>query len=130
MEFHIVPENVRRIFIRDLSLWGLVGVYDWEREEYQRLVVSVALDVEGVVFGDSIEEVVDYGVVVERIRGEVGRGHVHLVETLAERIGRVCLEDIRVSVVHVQVEKLGVCGDDWSVGRVGISLSMGRGISD
>ena len=127
MVFHIVPEKRHRIFIDRLSLQTLIGVSPEERTSCQRVLVSVALD---VVYdqrdkGDRLVNVVDYQDIIDRIRQEIERKTmVHLIETLAERIAKICLTDERVAVVHVQVEKPDILADLKSVG---VSVTYSRG---
>jgi dihydroneopterin aldolase len=59
---------------------------------------------------------VDYEVVTGEVRALVAAGHVMLVETLAERIAERCLEDPRVQIARIRVEKLDVFADAASVG--------------
>jgi 7,8-dihydroneopterin aldolase/epimerase/oxygenase len=65
---------------------------------------------------DDLARVVDYAVVAETVRKIVGAGHVQLVETLAERLAEACLEDPRVQLARVRVEKLDVLPDGASAG--------------
>jgi len=65
---------------------------------------------------DEIDRVVDYAVVADRVRALVAAGHVRLVETLAERLAEICLEDPRVAAARIRVEKLDVFADAASVG--------------
>jgi len=60
--------------------------------------------------------VVDYGAIAGRVRAIAAAGHVRLVETLAERIAESCLEDPRVAIARVRVEKLDILPDASSVG--------------
>jgi dihydroneopterin aldolase len=57
-----------------------------------------------------------YEEVVSGMRRLVAAGHLNLVETLAEQIATLCLEDRRVRVARVRVEKLDVFADATSVG--------------
>jgi dihydroneopterin aldolase len=50
------------------------------------------------------------------VREIVSRGHINLVETLAEEVAAMCLQDRRVRSVRVRVEKLDVFPDVTSVG--------------
>lgn len=110
--------RLRHVFVRDLTLEGRVGVYRHERTAAQRVRVNVDLTVaEGDrPTGDSLAEVVCYETVVRQVRALVESGHVNLVETLAERIAALCLEDRRVMAARIRVEKLDVFPDAASVG--------------
>ena len=109
---------IRHVFIRDLVLTCLIGVYKQEQKQPQRIRINLDLAVcEGKVpQDDKLSEVVCYEDVAAGVRSLVCEGHVNLVETLAERIANMCLEDDKVRVVRVRVEKLDVFEDATSVG--------------
>ena len=46
----------------------------------------------------------------------VAAGHVQLVETLAERLCEACLDDPRIRIARVRVEKLDVFADADAAG--------------
>lgn len=109
---------VRHVFIRDLMLTCLIGVHKHERKQPQRIRLNLDLAVrEGAgPQDDKLSEVVCYEDVADGIRSLVGAGHVNLVETLAEQIAATCLEDERVRVARVRIEKLDVFEDAASAG--------------
>jgi dihydroneopterin aldolase len=117
--------NLRRMFIRDLVLDARIGVYAHEQERNQRVRINLDLTVDddgGVglsrpaVGRDDLARVVDYERIVVAVRALVAAGHVQLVETLAERLAELCLDDRRVARVRVMVEKLDVFADAVSAG--------------
>ncbi len=118
--FHIADaqNSVRHMFIRDLVLTCLIGVHKLERKKPQRVRINLDLavleDSEGAV--DNLDDVVCYEDVADRIRDLVDSGHVNLVETLAEQIAELCLDDERVRTARVRIEKLDVFEDAASVG--------------
>jgi dihydroneopterin aldolase len=114
-------EGVRHVFVRDLMLDALIGVHRHEKRQRQRLRVNLDLAVrEGAAregdAADRLDAVVCYEKIVIGVRALVGQGHVNLVETLAERIAALCLQDARVQSARVRVEKLDVFEDAASVG--------------
>jgi dihydroneopterin aldolase len=120
--------NLRHVFLRDMTLLASVGVHAFEHEAQQRIRLNVDLAVldEGGPHGrpfsraaaakEDLLRVVDYEAVANRVRGIVAAGHVRLLETLAERIAEACLEDARVRLVRVRVEKLDIFADMAAVG--------------
>ena len=110
--------RVRHVFVRDLVLECSIGVYRYERDATQRVRINLDLAVpeDGGALNDDIASVVSYEDVVDRVRATAARRHINLVETLAEEIATVCLEDGRVGAVRVRVEKLDVFADAASVG--------------
>ena len=117
--------KLRHVFLRDLVLNASIGVHAHEHAAAQRIRINVDLAVvdepaRGVsreaVSRERLARVVDYEAVAARIRSIVATGHVVLVETLAERIAESCLEDERVELARVRVEKLDVFIDAASAG--------------
>ncbi len=109
---------VRHVFIRDLTLACSIGVHNHEREARQRVRVNLDLAVREreAPLNDDISNVVCYKAITDGVRAIAARGHVNLVETLAEDIAAMCLEDPRVQSARVRVEKLDVFADATSVG--------------
>jgi len=111
-------KRIRHVFVRDLQLDANIGVYRREKGKLQPVRINVDLTVEeteGEV-ADKLENVVDYGAVVEGIKIILAAGHLNLVETLAEQIAAHCLADARVRVARVRIEKLNVIAEASSVG--------------
>jgi len=109
---------IRHVFVRDLLLDCMVGVYAHERNKTQRVRINLDMAVyEGNgPLDDDIESVVCYEKAAKEVRSLAGQGHVPLVETFAEDIAAVCLVDRRVRSVIVRVEKLDALADAASVG--------------
>ncbi|WP_246152157.1 dihydroneopterin aldolase [Roseospira navarrensis] len=110
--------GTRHVFVRDLVLSARIGAYEHEKAAPQRIRLNLDLAVREAAadLGDRLENVVCYDSVLGRVREIVQAGHVNLVETLAERIAAVCLEDSRVRRAQVRVEKLDVFQEAESVG--------------
>jgi len=116
---------LRHVFLRDLVLSASIGVHPHEHTQRQRVRINVDLAVEddGARFmsragvgRDELSRVVDYEQVADGIRTIIAAGHVRLVETLAERIAEACLNDPRVHLARVRVEKLDIFADATSAG--------------
>ena len=110
--------SLRHVFIRDLVLAGSIGVHRHEKESLQRVRINLdlAVDEGGQSIDDDINNVICYEQLAESVGVIVGRGHVNLVETLAENIADMCLKDMRVLSVRVRVEKLDILEGAESVG--------------
>lgn len=111
-------QRLRHVFVRDLVLTCSIGVYDHEKLKPQRVRINVDLGVREAdgTLGDAIENVVCYENIVTRVRSIAFDGHVNLVETMAERVAAMCLQDPRVRSARVRVEKLDVFEDAHAVG--------------
>ena len=111
-------KRIRHVFVRDLELDANIGVYHREKGQMQPVRINLDLTVEeteGEV-ADKLENVVDYGAVVDGIKAILAGGHLNLVETLAEQVAAHCLADRRVKVARVRIEKLKVVPEAQSVG--------------
>ncbi len=110
--------GIRHVFVRDLVLSGSIGVHHHERETEQRIRVNLDLAVsEGSEpVNDKLNNVICYEKIVTKVKTVVRRGHVNLVETLAEDIAALCLADARVRSVRVRIEKLDIVPEAQSVG--------------
>ncbi len=117
--------RVRHVFVRDLDLMALIGIYDHEKIKPQRIVVNVDLSVQEAQgpMSDDIDHVVSYEIVVKKIEAIVAAGHVNLVETLAEKFAEACLRDKRVLAARVRIEKPDIIKNARSVG---VEIERGR----
>ncbi len=119
-------QPARRVFVRDLLLDALIGIYPEERTKPQKLLVNLELWVTETP-GEpprSYAEVVCYEQLVKRTKTLLAEGHVDLVETLAERLAAICLEDTRVLRTRVRVEKPEAIPE---AAGVGVEIERRRG---
>ncbi|MBL6931543.1 MAG: dihydroneopterin aldolase [Rhodospirillales bacterium] len=111
---------IRHVFVRDLVLECSIGVHQFEREALQRVRINLDLAVrEGETNGnldDNLANVVCYEELTTGVRDLISREHVNLVETLAEDVAALCLNDKRVRSARVRIEKLDILKDAVSVG--------------
>jgi dihydroneopterin aldolase len=110
--------RVRHVFVRDLVLAAAIGVWAHEKGRSQRIRVNIDLGVEEPESPapDRLDAVVCYDQLSRSVRALAAGEHVHLIETLAERIAQAALADTRILQVRVRVEKLDVYPDAASVG--------------
>jgi dihydroneopterin aldolase len=113
-----------RVFIRDLVLDVEIGVYTHEKGATQRVRFSVDVDLTPVnrAIDDDIGRTFDYDTIIEGIKDIIARGHINLVETLAEEVAGRCLSHPRVARVTVKIEKL-----DKEPGAVGVEIVRVKG---
>ena len=98
-----------RILIRDLALRCVIGIYPEERRARQDVILNLALecDVRRAAATDRIEHAVDYKEIKRRVIEHVEGSSYGLIETLADRVASLCLENRRVRRVTVTVDKPG-----------------------
>ena len=109
-------QRLRHVFVRDLELTTLIGIYEHEKVEPQRIVVNIDLSVREGSGDDDISHVVSYEIVVKKVEAIIAAGHINLVETLCEKIAESCLKDPRVMAARVRVEKPDIIPNARSVG--------------
>jgi dihydroneopterin aldolase len=110
--------RLRHVFVKDLEVDALLGIYPEEKARPQRIIVNIDLSVKegNDPTSDDIKNVVSYEIVVKKVERIVAQGHVNLVETLAELIALACLKDTRVVAARVRIEKPDVIKNARSVG--------------
>jgi len=106
------------VFIRQLRLQAWIGLYRHEKIAPQTIEIDleIALPGDAVFKTRKVADTIDYGVVVERIRALLAKERFGLVESLAERIASLILEDFRSPRVKVGIAKLGVLREAKHVG--------------
>ena len=87
----------------------IIGDQPEERENEQRLLVDVALDIdlEDAANSDRLDDTVDYALLVGNIREALEDAQCRLLERAAGVVADVCLSDPRVERVTVGVRKFG-----------------------
>ncbi|MBK8510404.1 MAG: dihydroneopterin aldolase [Candidatus Competibacteraceae bacterium] len=97
------------IFIRELHVQALIGVYPKERESRQTLVLDLELgaDIGPAAARDRLDDTLDYATVARRIDQFAAASDFQLVETLAERIAELLLREFNVPWLRLRLCKPG-----------------------
>ena len=108
------------IFLRDLKIETIVGIYDWERKVKQTVILDLemATDVKKAASTDKIEDALDYKAIAKRLISFVGESEFELVETLAERIAEIILIEFDISWLRLSLNKIGAIRGAKDVGVV------------
>ena len=113
------------ILVRDLRVEVLIGIH--RRERHVPQVVSIDLDIglpgETVFKTDKVSDTVDYEQVALAIGKLAASGHFRLVETFADRIAKLIIEDFKAPWVKVTASKIGILPNAKFVG-----VSIQRGV--
>ncbi|HMP73350.1 MAG TPA: dihydroneopterin aldolase [Kiritimatiellia bacterium] len=98
-----------RIFVRDLLLRCIIGIYPDERINRQDVIVNLMLEgpFSKAAQTDDISDTANYKTITKKIIALVENSEFYLVETLAEKIALVCLEDPQVHRATVTLDKPG-----------------------
>ncbi len=107
-----------QIFISDLVAKGIIGVYDWEREIVQEMLINIIIftDVTKAGETDNVDDSVNYKTVAKQVLAHAETAKRLTVEALAADIARICLAQPGAEKVRVRVEKPGAVRFSRSVG--------------
>ncbi len=100
----------RKIFIKNWIVDAGIGIHQHEQNKKQKIRLNIIFFQDDAVpfASKKIADVVDYEVHKNNIQTLIDSKHEPLVETLADRIARSCLEDKKVIRVIVELEKLAI----------------------
>lgn len=98
-----------KIFIRDLALRCIIGIYPEERREKQDVIINVEMhaDLRNAGRSDDLNDTVDYKAIKKAILKLVENSRFQLIESLAENISSIALADEKVQQVLVTIDKPG-----------------------
>jgi 7,8-dihydroneopterin aldolase/epimerase/oxygenase len=107
-----------RIFVHGLTTECVIGFIDWERRVRQKVVIDLELaaDARRAALTDEVRDTLDYRKVVKRVLAFVEASECHLIETLAERVVRVLLEEFAIEWVRISLSKPGAFRHSRDVG--------------
>jgi FolB domain-containing protein len=111
-------DDMDKVFIRDLRVTGIIGIYEHERSAPQEIVINIALftDTRHAAETDDINECVNYQTVADKVKVHAETSKRLTVEALAEDIAQICLETQKARRVTVRVEKTQAIAYTGSVG--------------
>lgn len=106
------------VFIEDLKVDTVIGIYDWERQIRQTISIDLEMahDIRPAAADDRIEQCLDYKSVAKRIIAFVEESEFQLVETLAERIAQILQQEFQVPWLKLKLSKPGAVRGSKNVG--------------
>lgn len=109
-----------KIFLQDLRVEAVIGIWEWERRIRQTvsLDLELATDVRKASASDAIEDALDYKGIAKRLISVVESSEFSLVETLAETLARIIVVEFGVAWVRLSVSKPGAIEGSRNVGVV------------
>ena len=107
-----------KIFLDELKIDTIIGIWDWERKIRQTVVVDLEMsaDIAKAAATDEVVDTLNYKAVAKRLQAFVGDSSFQLVETLAENIARIIRDEFDVTWVRVKVHKPGAIRGSKDVG--------------
>jgi len=108
------------IFLGGLEIETIIGIYDWERETRQTVVLDIemAFDIQKAAETDDIQYTLDYKTVSKRIISFVEASQFLLVEKLISEIASVIRNEFKVPWVKITLNKKGAIRGASDVGIV------------
>ncbi len=113
------------VFIEDLRIETVIGIFDWEREIRQTVSLDLEMtaDIAHAAQYDTIEHTLNYKAVAKRLIAFVEASEFGLVETLAERCAEIVLNEFDVGWVRLKLSKPGAVRGSKNVG---VLIERGR----
>ena len=108
------------IFIHALKTEAIIGIFDWERQVKQTVLLDIELsaDIRKAAHSDSIDDTLNYKRVAKRVLAFVEASTFHLVETLSEQVAMLILAELQVARVRIALSKPGAVRSSKDVGII------------
>ena len=106
------------IFLRDMRVDTVIGIWDWERKIRQTVSIDLEMgaDIALAASTDSIDDTLNYKKVAKRVQQFVSASDFQLVETMAQKIAELILDEFDIPWVNVSVNKPGAIRGARDVG--------------
>lgn len=113
------------IYLKDLRIETIIGIYDWERRTKQTVILDIEMgaDITKAAATDAIEDTLNYKAVAKRIIAFVSDSEFELVETLAEKITEILLNEFNIPWCKLRLNKQGAVR---GVRDVGVIIERGQ----
>ena len=108
------------IYISDLRIDTVIGIYDWERRTTQTVILDIEMgaDIKKAAAADTIDNTLDYKAVTKRLTTFVQESEFQLVETLAENIADILVREFKIPWCKLTLNKRGALRGVRDVGVV------------
>lgn len=119
------PDSRDIVYVHDLKVDCIIGVWEWERHTRQTIMIDLdmAVDVAAAAALDRIDGTVNYKAVSKRIQAFVAASRFALVETLAEQVAALVLTEFNIPWLRLRINKSGALS---GAGAVGILIERSR----
>lgn len=108
------------LFIRELKVETIIGVYEWEKRVKQALIfdIEVAADLGKAIETDDLQYTLDYKAMADRLTEYAENNHFNLVEVLAERCAQILMKEFGARWLRLRIAKPGPLDNARDVGVV------------
>lgn len=113
------------VFIKQLEVRTIIGVFEWEKAIKQKLVfdLQLATDIKKAAASDKLEDTLDYKAISHAVHDFVEASRFELVETVAEKAAQLILDNFPVSWLSLTVNKPGAVSIAESIG---VTIQRGK----
>ncbi len=107
-----------KVFIKNLEIDAIIGIYDFERTQPQKVVFDLEMswDISKAAKSENIDDALNYKTLSDHLKDFVGKSEFLLIETLAERVATIVLEEYGVSKVVLTLYKPDALDGETNVG--------------
>ncbi len=108
------------VYIEDLRIETIIGIFDWERKQKQTvsLDLQMATDISAAAASEDIEKTLDYKSISKRISSFIQQSEFLLIETMAQKTAELVLEEFAVPWLRLRVGKPGAVTGAKDVGVI------------
>lgn len=108
------------VYIRELEVDTIIGIYDWEREVRQTisLDLDMATDISRAARSDNIDDALNYKAVAKRLIQFIENSNCLLVERLADQVAQIVITEFAVPWVRLRLSKPGALRGSRDVGLI------------
>lgn len=109
-----------RIFINNLTVETIIGIYDFERVTPQRITLHLEMsaDIARAASTEDIESTLNYKTLSETLTEFLQQSSFQLIETMAERVTEIVRDDFGVRWVKLTLHKPDALPGDIDVGVI------------
>ena len=102
-------KNTDTIYIRDLLIRSIIGIYDWERKDKQDLIINATLkvNISKAAKSDDINDAVNYRNICKRLITLAENNTAFLLEKLVEEMANMVLNEFEVEYIKICIDKPG-----------------------
>lgn len=108
------------VYIRELEVETVIGIYDWEREVRQTVSLDLEMgtDIRAAASTEDIEQTLNYKSVSKRLISFISESEFLLVETMAEEVSQIVMNEFDVPWLRLRLSKPGAVRGAKDVGVV------------
>jgi dihydroneopterin aldolase len=105
------------VLVKNLILKASVGIYQKEKTRKQKVRFNIFITAtDNIKTKNDISDLVSYEDVIKNVKYVINRGHIPLIENLAQDIAKKCLINKKILKIEIMIEKLETFKEAESVG--------------